>query len=68
MFRIEATPNVQLITAWISHHLSLKIQVPVYRVITQKGMWSDAKEMSVNAKLWMNTFVKFLSLESLWTT
>ena len=40
MFRIEATPNVQLITAWISHHLSLKIQVPVYRLITQKGMCS----------------------------
>ena len=31
-------------------------------------MYSDAIEMSDNAKLWMNIYVKLLSLESLWTT
>ena len=68
MVRTEAFANVIISAAESPHHFSLKIQVPVRNVVIQKGMCSDAVEMSVNARLKMNTYVKLLSLESLWTT
>ena len=68
MVRIEAAPNVIIRAAESPHHLSLKTQVPVRKVVIQEGMCSDAVEMSANARLKMNTYVKLLSLESLWTT
>lgn len=51
MFRIEATPKVNCTEAESSHHVSLKIQVPVYRLTTQKGMCSVAMEMSVSTDI-----------------
>ena len=62
--RSNIIPKVPSFTAWTSHHISLKMQVPRNKLIGQKGMRSDAMEVAVNARFWMNIFVQLLSLES----
>ena len=34
------------------------MQAPLYKLIGRKGMRSNAMEMAVNARFWMNIFVQ----------
>ena len=63
----DATAEVDSTAAAHWHSSPLNSQRPWRRLTTQKGMLRAAVQMSVQARLWMNTFVMFWSRRSVFT-